>query len=402
MSTLADGRGPLARAVRRIEERRWNRERDDAWSREYAGHVFRHATVTEGSPTHLLVVPHYGPGHAEWTPTSRNLYFEAAETARSFFPDVTVSVLGIDGRTPPKEWHARLVDYVRDHAVTHVLCHAEVDPGCDETTSRWTWDQAWRLLEAETDAVLVGVLFDSAFRWITAGSRRLARQSDRFLLADICMPMDGVLVRGRPEAGPVNMPMSRGLVDAIDARIAGLAKVHDVSFIGALYPHRVALIEELRSRGVRVAVNPHRPDVTTDFTSSRTNQPDYLDYMAGLAQSQMTINFSRSSAGPFEQLKTRVIEASLVGCLVLTDDHDRTRRFWTPDVEFSEFESVADIPALVEQWLADPAGLEQAQAAARTRARELAGSSFWAGIEAGLRKRGLRPLGAPAGGRDRR
>lgn len=91
-------------------------------------------------------------------------------------------------------------------------------------------------------------------------------------------------------------------------------------------------------------MNPHRTDVTHDFADSRAIQPTYLDYMAGLFQSQMTINLSRSSAGDFQQLKTRVLEASAVGCLVLTDDVDRTDRFWVPGEEFGFFATPRDLP----------------------------------------------------------
>ena len=388
-SELGNLPAPIGPLLRSMEERRWNRERETLW-RGLGYHGSRHArTSTMGKPPHLLVVPHYGPGHHEWGPGQRNLYFEATEGAREFFPDLRVSVLAFTGEEDPVEWHAALVDRVRDDEVTHVLCHAETDPGCAPGDGDWTWDQAWRRLATETDAVLLGVLFGSAFRWITAGARRLARESDRFVLVDICMPMDGALVRGRSEVGPVNMPMSSSLLDAIDRRTEGLGKVHDVSFIGALYPHRVRLIDELRQAGLRVAVNPHRPDPTVDFTSSRTNQPRYLDYMAGLAQSEMTINFSRSSAGPYEQLKTRVIEASSVGCLVLTDDLDRTSRFWRPNEEFVPFRDVRELPSLVSSWLEDPDRLRSAQLRARTTARRLAVSSFWGGIEAGLERRKL-------------
>lgn len=46
--------------------------------------------------------------------------------------------------------------------------------------------------------------------------------------------------------------------------------------------------------------------------------------MLALAQSNLPLNFSQSSTGPCQQLKTRVREASAIGCVVLTDDVDRT------------------------------------------------------------------------------
>ena len=222
-----------------------------------------------------------------------------------------VSVLDVRAGEPADEWHARLLDLVTETRATHVLCHAEADPA--SAGQQWTWDVPWSALARDWDGVLLGVMFDSAFEWILAKGRRLASISPRFMLVDICMPMDGSLVRGRAEVGPVNMPISRATTALIDERIAGIEPQHDVSFIGALYPYRVEIIERLRAAGVRVAVNPHRRDDAADFESSRRDLPSYLDYIAGLRSSRMTINFSQSSAGPVQQLKTRVLEATLVG-----------------------------------------------------------------------------------------
>jgi hypothetical protein len=261
---------------------------------------------------------------------------------------------------------------------------------CDPTTSAdQTWDVLWEQLAPRWDGVFLGVMFDSAFRMITLSARRIASVSDRFVVVDICMPMDGSMKRGRPEVGPVNMPISNESLAALDAEIGAVEQIHDVSFIGALYPYRVEMIEALRAHGVDVAVNPHRADTTRDFAESRTNQPTYVDYMRGLAQSKMTINFSVSSSLNGQQLKTRILEASSMGCLVLTDDVDRSDRFWIPGDEVGYFTDPSEVPALVESYLADPERLARAQAAGKVRARSINVTSFWGGIDAGLAARGL-------------
>ena len=387
LSSLGDRDDLVGTITRRFEERRWFRERErcalgrqpanvDAWSLE------------EDARPHLLVVPHEGEHMPTWGPARGNPYYEAAQTAREQLAQSRVSVFSVACGEDATRWHGRLIDFIRDEQVTHVLVHSEGDPsgGGD-----WSWDLVWRHLAA-TEVVMLGMVFDSAYRWVNAGSRLLARISPRYLNVDICMPMSGRLVRGRPEVGPVNWPLSDQAFEVIDAHTSGVTKEFDLSFIGALYPYRVALIERLRADGVRVAVNPHRPDPTTDFASSRRNQPTYVDYMAGLAASEMTVNFSQSSAGPYEQLKTRVIEAASVGCLVITDDRDRTGRFWPEGREFSRFSELSEIQAIAEAWLADVPALRTAQAAARVRARELAGAGFWRAVNEGLRIRGLPTL----------
>ncbi len=371
-----------------LDEYLWNRARDRE-VRDYlraTQYLPLGGQATRGRAPHVVVIPMDGPDVASWKAGGGNFFYEIAQAAREYAGTATVSVFAVGPGEEPQVWHRRLTDYLIDTGATHVIAQVESDPNAPQS---WTWDILWVQLERCWDGVFLGVLFDSAYRWITIHTRRLARTSPRFMVVDICMPMDGVLVAGRPEVGPVNMPVSNESLVEIDAYTQGMEKLFDVSFIGTLYPYRVELIDALRDRGVRVAVNPHRTDVTHDFRESRSNQPTYLDYMAGLFQSEMTINFSRSSAGDFQQLKTRVLEACAVGCLVLTDDRDRTDRFWQPDIEFGYFTDPADVPALVERFLGHTAQLKAAQAAARRRAREINVTSFWGGIDVGLYRRGL-------------
>ena len=103
----------------------------------------------------------------------------------------------------------------------------------------------------------------------------------------------------------------------------------------------------------------------------------------------MTLNFSQSSAGRFEQLKTRVIEATLAGTLLLTDDLDRTRRFWVPEEEYVYFRDVGALPRIVSDLLSDPERIRRVAAAGQKKARSIAHTNFWGGIDSGLQRRGL-------------
>ena len=366
----------------------WNRQND---SRMRAAGLTprKRKSVVSFAPrtTHVLIVPQNGPSGGNFFAGQWNIYYEATKVLEDLIGAENVTVFDVPAGEQPAVWQQRLVDQVASTGATHVLTHIESDPRT--TSDSWTWDEAFiRLLDSGWEGALLGVNFDSAFKWIRARSRRLARMSPQFVSVDICMPMDGELVRSRREVGPVNMPVSSETLALLAPALVGVEKVHDVSFIGALYPYRVELIESLRSRGINVAVNPHRADETTDFESSRANQPTWIEYMQGLASSHMTINFSRSSAGPYEQLKTRVIEAGIAGTYLLTDDQHRTRLFFPPD-EFSTFNSVEDLPDLIESLLSDRADLDARARRAQVRARELAVTNFWSGIDQGLVARGL-------------
>ena len=386
--------GRLANAVYPdIDEWQWNRQQN---AKMKAG---LRADLAEGPlplrrlpadrPSHVVVIPMDGPEHDTWRLAGGNFFWEIAQAAREYAGADKVSVFCVEPNESTTSWHRRLAAFLDETGATHLIAQVEKDPA---QRGEWTWDVVWSELIESWDGIFLGVMFDSAYRWLTIPTRRLAKMSDRFLLVDICMPMDGVLIQGRSEVGPVNMPVSTQTLEIADAAVEGKPKIHDVTFIGALYPYRVELIDKLRAAGLRVAVNPHRSDVTHDLDSSRENQPGYVDYLGALAQSHMTINFSQSSAGPFQQLKTRVLEASAMGCLVLTDDVDRTELFWVEGEEYDFFRSTDDLPAVVGRWLSAPDELRKAQEAAKHRARSINASSFWGGIQDGLLRRGLRPV----------
>jgi len=334
----------------------------------------------------ILVVPIEGPQFPEWGPGHRNFYYEAFQSARERLGSDRVSFLDVGPAERPETWHRALVEAVHDGHITHIVTHAEHDPGSPES---WTWDEAWNRLAPTWDGVLLGVMFDSAFDLVTMKTRRLARMSHNFVGVDICMPADGVLIRNRREVGPVTMPMSDESMKLLEQRLAGVTVEHDISFIGALYPYRVRLIDSLRAEGLDVAVNPHRPDITTDFITSRTNQPGWLDYMAGLAGSKMTVNFSRSSAGAWEQLKTRVIEAAVAGTFLLTDDRDRTCLYFEPGVEYGYFQGPDHLASVAARWLEASSKRIEGAHGAQAKAQAIIKTDFWSRIDHGLAARGL-------------
>lgn len=341
------------------------------------------------------MIPHEGEASGIFAPGKWNIYYEAGQSLIETLGPQFVSYFHVAPGEPSSVWHSRLIDYVHEVGATHLIGHVETDPGQVGPGGNpdWTWDVFWAALSRVWDGVLLGVMFDSSFEWLAAQSRVLARISPNFMLVDICIPMDGKMVRGRPEVGPVNMPVSRESLALVDDRITGIVPSHDVSFVGTMYPYRVDLVTRLRALGVSVAVNPHRDILAEDFVSSRTDQPSWVEYMAALASSRMTLNFSQSSAGRFIQLKTRVLEATLAGTMLLTDDVDRTSRFFVPNEEYGYFKNIDAAPAVIEKYLSDPTRVAEIAARGQVKARSFVHTGFWEAIERGLIKRGLPTIG---------
>lgn len=333
----------------------------------------------------MLIVPDRRPEPATWQPGSGNLFFEVHRSAVETFGESNVVLADL----PDADWHAALLHAIADSGATHVVAQIEADP---DRPDDWSWDVVVDALARTWDGVLVGVMYDSAYEWLRHRARRLGRMWSRFLIADLCVPMDGFVRPDRPEVGPMTMPFSQASLATVDAHVHGLPKEHEVTFVGTLYEYRVNLIDPILAAGIDVVINPHRPDAPT---TTETPKPpaSYLDYMRALAVSETTINFAEARGGPHEQYKIRVHEAALVGCLVLTDDRDRTRHFFGPD-QFREFSGPDSMLAVLEDVLGDPAALRAAQQSARERARVLTGSDFWGRINDGCRRRGLPPLSA--------
>lgn len=383
---------PLPNSVRWIDRQVWLRERRRDTRRSLRRlkmslvslEAARHNRRPVGE-VHLLVIPHDGPHTGLWSVANGNQFFEIYTSAVELLGADRVTLVEIANDSPPSVWQAQVLEAVSQTRATHIIGQIERDPN---KTNSWSWDVIAAALNGRWDGVLIGQMYDAGFDWHRIRAQRLGRLLQNLVVADLCEPMGGYVKAGRPEVGPMTLPLSRATVEKIVQRIDGMTKIHDVTFVGALYDYRVELLDRLEESGFSVAVNPHRQDRARTDEASRSNQPSYLDYMATLASSEMTINFARASSGPRWQYKIRPQEASMVGCLCLTDDVDRTSRFFASD-QFAHFSSVDSLDQVVRELLANRDALRSAQARAKARANELALIDYWGRLDDGLRRRGL-------------
>ncbi len=343
--------------------------------------------------THVVVVPSEGNKSGTWNVAAGNFYFEVAGNLESHIGADSVSVLHIDPETSSSIWHRQLFDHLMDSKATHLISHIEHDPG--SSTQAWTWDSFWNDLSPRWNGVLLGSTFDASYRFTSAKARVLGCTSPRFMAIDVGLPIAGTVKRNRFEVGPVNRPMSPATLQAIRHRLRNVKPAFDVAFVGALYPYRVELIKQLEALGISIAVNPHKADFVNAAGEDGQAQPTWLDYLAGLRLGRVTVNFSRSSAGPIEQLKWRAVETGLAGTYFVTDDRNRTRLFW-PEEHFATFNSLADLSQVLEETLSDPLALSESTSAFSDRAYDLAQNHYWGAVEHGLKVRGLPGVGVTA------
>lgn len=389
---MQDAFEPPARTIRRRDALywRWQRARGTAAALralEPAVRSFAAAPrIPSTAPAHLVLVAHDGPDTGLWAPALGNISFETYQSAVEILGHDRVTLAAVENGEPRESWIPQLLDLIRSSGATHVLGQIERDPN---KTTDWNWDVVAAILGKHWSGTFIAQTYDAGFEWLRMRGQRIAALAPRSLFVDLGETMNGYAVPNRVEVGPVTMPISRESLAIIDERVASTSKQYDVSFIGALYDYRVDLLRHLDETGFAVVVNPqaHAPDVSRDAAS----RPTYLDYLAALAASELTINFARASSGPRWHYKTRIVEAAVAGCISLTDDVDRTDRFVPPD-QYAHFASVEALADVVRERLADRTALRAAQARARTRGHELATLDYWGRIDDGLRRRELPAL----------
>lgn len=342
-----------------------------------------------GDPVLLIVTTGAGPTSPDWRPAAGNHIFEVAQSAVDLLGAGRVVVTHLEEGESPRAWHDRIIRLITETGATHVLANVETDP---RDPDEWTWDLFVDHLTHVWKGTFIGLMYDSAFEWTTIRAKRLAARDPHALLVALDRPLDVDLPGPRAHVGPVLLPLSRPTREVVEDAIRDVTKDIPVSFIGALYDYRVPLLDGLRAAGVDVAVNPQRDDAARTYLESRTAQPGYVSYMTALARSEITINLSRAHAEDVLQLKTRVLEASFAGCLVATDDTDRTDHYLTVDREFIRFSGTDDAASAIPALLAQPDRLRSMQEAARARARAIAGTVFWGAIDTGLRRSAFPPL----------
>ena len=130
--------------------------------------------------------------------------------------------------------------------------------------------------------------------------------------------------------------------------------------VGSYRNYRSKYILELEKLSIKKVLNA---------TNKRSNFTSNDEYFRVLGDSKMSLNFSMSVH--FDQLKARVWESLLSGCLLLESANIQTRYFFTPDVHFIEFVSVTDLMDKVNYLLKNQNKMQDIADSGRKRAIEV-------------------------------
>ncbi len=333
----------------------------------------------------LLLVPHDGPDSGHWGPAKGNISYEAYQSAVELLGVENVVLFPVAWGEEEESWQPRLLKALLASRATHLWIQIERDPN---KAPEWSWDVIASILGDNWDGTVIAQMYDAGFEWLRLRAQLIAELMPRTLIVDLAEPMVGYAKPDQFEVGPITMPISNESLQKINDALEDCEKRFDVSFIGTLYDNRVEQVNALRSSGLSVAVNPHREDNPSNYAETRANQPDYLDFLRGLAQSELTVNFAEASSEARWHYKIRIQEAAMVGCLPVTNDVNRTERFFAPD-EYAQFDRANSLSDVLSGLLSDRDALKSAQKRLRNRAQALAKIDYWKTVNSGLLCRGL-------------
>jgi len=373
--------------TRWIDRQVWRRQRRGV-CREFSRSLGAETAAIEGKDTRLLVIPHDGPRVRGWHALGGNWFYEIYASAVDRLGADRVGYVDIPLGVGPQRWIALVLDEIRSQGATHVLFQMERDP---DKSDAWNWDAFVTILRKSGNVTPVAVHYDLHFGWIQEKLRRLHRLHPGLVSVGLADPPMPSIAKDPQSVGPVTMPVSPETVAGF-AKIRQEAARHEaVSFLGALYDERVPLLNQIKQQRLELLVNPHHETVSVDYLGSRTNQPNYQNYLRGLASTDFTINFARSSSGDSVQYKTRIIETALLGTFIITDDST-----WAPKLLPPESLVVVDdywrVESAVEEFrrVGDLEGRRQLLVA---KGESLARNHFWGEVERSLNAAGRPALG---------
>ena len=142
---------------------------------------------------------------------------------------------------------------------------------------------------------------------------------------------------------------------------------NELCFMGRISSYRnyrSQYISELEKLSIKKVINA--TDKPSNFTSN-------ADYFRILGDSKISLNFSMSVH--FDQLKARVWESLLSGCLLLESSNLQIRYFFVPDVHFIEFVSVSDMVDKINYLLKNQNEMQDIAESGRKRVIEVKNNS---------------------------
>jgi hypothetical protein len=271
----------------------------------------------------LIVVPSFYSKN--WIPAEGNFYFEMFQSAKEKYPNWEIEVYFCEAE---REWQKTLEEVLIKIRPDILLISSEIDPNGN---SDWTLDVFIGNLKRVWNGTICYLLFDSAFPLHVWRLKRLIRINPKNFVVSIDRNLRQEEKINSTNIGPTFLPISKLSMKILSELIQRKIAEEDLdpiqmSFIGQEYPYRRKILSEIATGFHGIQINPQL---------QMKNPHSYLSYITALYLSEFTINMSRQHVINKPQLKCRVLEASLFGSYVISDESVYTQLFLEADEHFS-------------------------------------------------------------------
>lgn len=348
----------------RIQRGLFNRERDRSMNDNGQLQVLSTVNFSDSSLDWLLVAPFVPEKRQPWRIGGGNYFFEMFESARELAPEKSFQVYQVGENQ--QDWKEKVAQLVRDANPANLLIQVESEPSGN---SEWTIDFLFlQLRNLGWKGRVVLLSYDSVFPLHLFRIDRVTRSDSNCVVVTIDRNISGHYRGKSQNISQVFLPISMKSYDFLIGECKSVLKLHPISFIGALYDYRTSKLEILKSMGLDIRVNPH---------DTQESEGSYLEYVRCLSESSLTINFSRAHVFDIPQLKTRMLEASLFGCVVLSDEQLHASKYFQQGKEFLFFGSSVELKRICSKLNESNPVIEGIAAAAQARAKSIMRESFW-------------------------
>lgn len=256
----------------------------------------------------LLLCPLEELSSSNFKAAGGNIYFEIFQSARERYGETNVHFADIAIFQNVDE----LELLCRELEISHLM----VNPETPEAPETWEMPRLICLLNSKLDLRYWFFLFDAVHWDHLFKVNFLCEKVARSVTLAIDVDIKRRLSKNSAPAGPACLPISRASIEKLPAEPCAMESLQKISFLGKLYDYRFRALSKLATK--ILAVNPHK---------TGAELPAYESYMQALWQSSATLNFAQASSYRTKQLKSRVLEAAIVGCPVVTDDGGLAARY---------------------------------------------------------------------------
>lgn len=339
----------------------------------------------EHIPTRLLILVPDPFLMNNFEPAGGNYFFELLHSAQDFFNPDRVSSFFYNSKISFEDNCLLITQKISETRATHLLLPLEFYAPRILPRSKlnvWQWDSLAFMLGRQKSTVSVAFfLADGVYELHQAYCRMFSDLYPNTIFLRVDVADKSKYLDSKNLSGPSFLPFSSVTLAELrssEGSVLGPRR-NRATFLGRVYGDRGRFLRRLCLSGVYIAENPHTKKVF------RSENP-YVKYMLELRDSEYTLNLARAEGDSTHQLKSRMLESALMGCVTLSDDRKLNEILLKEGQDFLYYDNEHHLKHLIETIPARP---NAPSCLEDRRILELATSHFWNTLQSGFEKANL-------------